>query len=77
MHNVVSFLSLKMTTCVNHNPIRWAGPLADLEPVDSFTIQVLLRTSSRTLDSLHHTSPPLGFFTCQILLQIYLPSAQI
>ena len=66
MHKVVSFLSLKMTACVNHNPIRWAGPLADLEPVDSFTIQVL-----------HHTSPPLGFFTCQILLQIYLPSTQI
>ena len=34
MHNVVSFLSLKMTACVNHNPVRRAGPLADLEPVD-------------------------------------------
>ena len=35
MHNVVSFLSMKMTVCVNHNPIRRTGPLADLEPVDS------------------------------------------
>lgn len=34
VHNVVLFLSLKMIARGNHNPIRWAGPWADLEPAD-------------------------------------------